>query len=159
MKQIGILLAILIFTSCTHMGRNELPSERSDAPHLRRFIQKMVIPEIDLNDASLEDAIQFLVKSGSENNHPSMSIIAMHEVKIETGITIHGKDLSFFDVLDEICDQSGMKWQIIGKILIFNPDHIEKATSKEFEMYNGSDPFRVQSVQPITSPNPSGPVR
>jgi len=142
-KKFGVLMCILVLNACCHMGNYEVASDSEASGKIRNHIRKMVIPEVDLHEVSLSEAISFLVESGGRNNEVSMSIVLLNPSEEDSRISIRKHDVSFFDVLEEICRQSDMRWKIDGKIVIVNPQREDMSLDPDRNRNNDSfnDPF------------------
>jgi len=102
----------------------------------------MRIPEVRLHGAEIGDAIGFLVESGGKHNEYGMSVILMDPVDDTVQITIQAENTSFFHVLDEICQQSGMYWKIDGKVVVITSDQVERGKGGDSPRTQHSDSFR-----------------
>src|SRR5664280_881085 len=53
---IGCVL-VAVVSACSHLGRNELQSSSPRAAEIRNAMNKTVIPEVDFDNVSAEDAL------------------------------------------------------------------------------------------------------
>jgi hypothetical protein len=138
-----MLMSILVLNACCHMGKYEVASDFGESGKTRNHIRQMGIPEVDLQEVSIVDAISFLVESGGRNNEVGMSIVYMDPTEQDSKISIRKQDVSFFDVLEEICRQSGMRWKIDGKVVIINPEMEEVSLDSDLNLNESAfnDPF------------------
>src|SRR5579863_33851 len=133
--------AVAIFSSCaTHPERNELPSSSPRAPDIQKSLDQTVISEIDLDNVSLEDALKAWHKA-SLGNHPQhfdfryaishpltfssqpvrQSVASTASAPTPTRITVRRKNITSARLLDEICEQSGNSWIIMGRVVVVRP--------------------------------------
>jgi hypothetical protein len=145
-QKLTIACVILaVFSSCaTHPERNELPSSSPRAADIQKSLDQTVIPEIDLESVSLEDALKTW-HALSRDNHPQhfdFRYAISHPVTfssqpIQQGgaqgtpppvsaptparITVRRKHITSARLLDEICQQSGMSWLIMGRVIVVRP--------------------------------------
>ncbi|MGD1017697.1 MAG: hypothetical protein ABSA12_00110 [Verrucomicrobiia bacterium] len=147
MKQTLIIacVAVAVCSSCaTHRERNELPSSSPRAPDIQKSLDQTVIPEIDIENKSLEDAVKAWHKA-SLNSHaqrfdfryaishplvftsrpaqpaasPSAPLAA--SVPSPARITVRRKNITSARLLDEICQQSDTSWLIMGRVIVVRP--------------------------------------
>ena len=147
MKQELIIacVAVAIFSSCaTHQGRNELPSSSPRAPEIQKSLDQTVIPEIDIENESLDDALKAWHEA-SRNSHPHHfdfryaishpitfssqpvrqgvppSVSPTASAPTPARITVRRKDITSARLLDEICQQSDTSWLIMGRVIVVRP--------------------------------------
>lgn len=140
-------VAAAILSSCaTHRGRNELPSSSPRAADIQKSLDQTVIPEIDLENVSLESALKTWHES-SLNNHPrhfdfryavshpmvfssqpiqqGVAPIAPPTATASTPtpaqITVRRKNITSARLLDEICQQADFSWIIMGRVIVLRP--------------------------------------
>lgn len=139
-KLIIAFVGVVALSSCaTHSERNELPSTSPRAADIQRSLEKTVIPEIDLENVSLEDALKewHRISLHSHPQHFDFRYAISHPMKfssqpVQQGvppattstparITIRRKSITSARLLDEICGQSGMSWLIMGRVIVVRP--------------------------------------
>jgi hypothetical protein len=134
-------VAVAVFSSCaTHSERNELPSSSPRAPDIQQSLDQTVISEIDLENESLEDALKAWHKA-SLGNHPQhfdfryaishpltfssqpvrQGVAPTASAPTPARITVRRKNITSARVLDEICEQSGNSWIIMGRVIVVRP--------------------------------------
>lgn len=130
---------VAIVSACTHLGRNELQSSSPRAEEIRKAMNQTVIPEIDLDNASAEDALN-VWSMNSRSYHPQhfkfqhiVSYPVSYSVQ-STGqgppsvslasapnVTVRRKRITSKRLLDEICRQSNLTWTIAGRVILIKP--------------------------------------
>lgn len=138
-------VVVAVCSSCaTHQGRNELPSSSPRAPDIQKSLDRTVIPEIDIENASLEDALKAWHKASLDSHsqhydfryaisHPmifssqpvqqggSQSVPAAASAPPPPHITVRRKSITSARLLDEICQQSNTSWLIMGRVIVVRP--------------------------------------
>lgn len=146
MKQKLIIACVVaaMFSSCaTHPERNELPSSSPRAADIQNSLDQTVIPEIDLEGASLEDALKAWHEA-SLTSHPQRfdfryaishpitfssqpvqqgggvppSVPPAASASTPARITVRRKNITSARLLDEICQQSNTSWLIMGRVIV-----------------------------------------
>lgn len=139
------LVAAAILSACaTHQGRNELASSSPRAPDIQKSLDQTVIPEIDIENESLEDALKAWHKASLDNHplhfdfryaisHPmtfssqpvrqgvAQSVPPAASAPTPARITVRRKNITSARLLDEICGQSDTSWLIMGRVIIIRP--------------------------------------
>ena len=133
-------VAVAVLTSCaTQRGRNELPSSSPRAAEVHKALKEAVIPQVDLENVSLEDAIKFWAEA-SRQYHPLHyefrrvisypMTFSMHSTKEGASptrlrrpskVTVRRKRITSGRLLDEICHQANFTWSIVGRVIIIKP--------------------------------------
>ena len=121
----------LLLASCAHYWSSELPATHPEAKRIYETLHDRVIPSIDLIDVPVSDAIFALSKSAqnSDPQHRGVSIVlVLTPSDSKTGesvfpppepkVTVRGASMRYLDVLDAICSQAGLVWQIEPKCII-----------------------------------------
>jgi hypothetical protein len=144
--------AVTVLSSCsTYQGRNELPSSSPRAPEIQTAVDQTVIPEIDLENVSLESALKTW-RAASLNNyalhfdfryaisHPitftsqpvqpgaAPSVPPAAPAPTPARITVHRKNIASARLLDEICQQAGYSWLIMGRVIVVRPSATASGT-------------------------------
>ncbi|MGO9245297.1 MAG: hypothetical protein ACLPT4_14255 [Verrucomicrobiia bacterium] len=151
-KLIIACVAVAIFSSCaTHQGRNELPSSSPRAPEIQKSLDQTVIPEIDIENKSLEDALKAWHKAslGIRPQHFDFRYAISHPMifssqPVQQGvarsvppaaaaptpgrITVRRKNVTSARLLDEICQQSNTSWLIMGRVIVVRPSATASGT-------------------------------
>jgi hypothetical protein len=144
-KLIIACVAVAIFSSCaTHQGRNELPSSSPRAAEIQKSLDQTVIPEIDIESGSLEDALKVWHKASLDTHpqhfdfryaisHPmtfssqpvqqgvAQSVPPAASAPTPVRITVRRKNVTSARLLDEICQQSNTSWLIMGRVIVVRP--------------------------------------
>jgi hypothetical protein len=134
------LVAAAILSACaTHQGRNELPSSSPRAPAIQRTLDRTVIPEIGLENVSLESALTawHAASTASHPLHFDFRYALSHPANFSSQpttqaapatspatppkITVHRKNITSARLLDEICQQSNCAWLIMGRVIVIRP--------------------------------------
>lgn len=138
-------VAVAVVSSCaTHQERNELPSSSPRAADIQKSLDQTVIPEIDIENDSLEDALKAWHEA-SLNNHPqhfdfryaithpmtfssrpvpqgvSQGVPPSASAPSPARITVRRKHITSARLLDEICQQSDTSWLIMGRVIVVRP--------------------------------------
>jgi hypothetical protein len=138
-------VAVAVLSSCaTHPERNELPSSSPRAPDIQKSLDQTVISEIDLENASLENALKAWHKASLDNHpqhfdfryaisHPMtyspqpiqqgvpQSVPPAASTPTPARITVRRKNITSARLLDEICQQSDTSWLIMGRVIVVRP--------------------------------------
>jgi hypothetical protein len=137
-------LVVTLFSSCSHLGRNELPSSSPRAPEIRKAMNQTVIPEVDLENVKLEEALQVWSQT-SRSYHPqhfefrymisypmtySMqptkvgrlpSVVSTAALQNPARVIVRRKNITSARLLGEICRQSNFAWTILGRVIVVKP--------------------------------------
>jgi hypothetical protein len=138
-------VTVVVLSSCsTYDGRNELPSSSPRAADIQKSLDQTVIPEIDIENESLEDALRAW-HAASLNNHPqhfdfryaithpmtfssqpvpqgvSRGVPPAASAPSPARITVRRKHITSARLLDEICQQSDTSWLIMGSVIVVRP--------------------------------------
>ncbi len=137
-------LAVTLFSSCSHLGRNELPSSSPRAPEIRKAMNRTVIPEVDLENVKPEEALQFWSQA-SRSYHPqhfefrhiisypmtySMQptkpgelprMVSAAAPQNTVRVIVRRKNITSKRLLDEICHQANLSWTIMGRVIVVKP--------------------------------------
>jgi|SRR5579871_4973199 len=143
-------IGLIGFTSCATRGRNELPSSSPRAEQIHEALNQTVIPFVDLENVSIEDALKFwseksrelhplhfqfkyviqypmVYTSGSSiNGGPT---VTANPVRMKTSVTVHRKNITSERLLDEICGQANFQWRIMGRVIVVKPSGTAAAGS------------------------------
>jgi len=144
--------AVTVLSSCsTYQGRNELPSSSPRAPEIQTALDQTVIPEIDVENVFLESALKTW-RAASLNNHPlhfDFRYAIQHPITFTSQpvrqggapsvppatsaptpalITVHRKNITSARLLDEICQQAGYSWLIMGRVIVVRPSAAPSGT-------------------------------
>lgn len=107
----------------------ELPSTHSDAQRVYERLQKIVIPRVDFQSASVVDAINVVAELPSPDGGRGVGTVVSLNGN-EPPITLHGKAMRFLDVIDSICKQAGLFWWIDPtRLVIANKEAYERSKS------------------------------
>src|SRR5271169_5998711 len=122
-------LMIAVFSSCSHLGRTEQPSSSARAPEIRKAMNETVIPEVDLENVTADDALKFW-EGTSRTYHPQhfkfvhvMSYPITYTVQTtapgetrrvptaapaptQVKVTVRRKNITSEQLLDAICRQA-----------------------------------------------------
>ncbi|MFK7911557.1 MAG: hypothetical protein AB8F34_13300 [Akkermansiaceae bacterium] len=100
---------------------------------LKKLLQSITIPRIDIQDEPLDQAIAFLNLSireleprrlGSLNflvRKPTVTDDAAPTAADTRTVTLQAENISIADVIDRICTQTGHDWSIEDGTLVLNP--------------------------------------
>lgn len=137
-------LAVVFFSSCAHLGRNELPSSSPRASEIRKAMNQTVIPEVDLENVKPEEALQSWAQT-SRDHHPrhfdfrhvisypmsysmqptkpggSPRVVSGAASQSLARVTVRRKNITSERLLDEICRQSNSAWTILGRVIVVKP--------------------------------------
>jgi hypothetical protein len=137
-------LVVTLFSSCAHLGRNELPSSSPRAPEIRKAMHQSVIPEVDLENVKPEEALQVWSQT-SRSYHPqhfefryivsypmtySMQpttqgglpkVVSTAAPQNTARVIVRRKNITSKRLLDEICHQSKLSWTIMGRVIVVKP--------------------------------------
>jgi len=94
----------------------------------RTHMDKTVYPNVDFRNTPTEDALSWLVQHSSEYspNPPwGQSISSLFDNDRRTTITLSATNMSFAEILNAICEQSGRAWGFRGSILMTFPDKMK----------------------------------
>jgi hypothetical protein len=153
-KLIIACVAVAVCSSCaTHQGRNELPSSSPRAPDIQKSLDRTVIPEIDIENESLEDALKAWHKASLDNHplhfdfryaisHPmvfssqpirqggAQNVPPAVTAPTPARITVRRKNITSARLLDEICQQSDTSWLIMGRVIVVRPRATASGTQR-----------------------------
>lgn len=130
-------VAVTVLSSCaTPLGRNELPSSSPRSAEIHKALNQSVIPEVDLENVSLEDAIRVWAETSREY-HPlhfefrhvisypmTFTMQPTKQVPTRTApprVTARRKNITSRRLLDEICHQANFVWTIMGRMIVIKP--------------------------------------
>ena len=143
-KVIVSCLVVALVSSCSHLGRNELPSSSPRAPEIRKALNRTVIPKVDLENVKPEEALQ-VWSQASRSYHPqhfefrymisypmtySMQPAKPGELprmvpaaapQNTAQVIVRRKDITSKRLLDEICHQAKLSWTIMGRVIVVKP--------------------------------------
>ena len=143
-KVIVSCLVVALFSSCSNLGRNELPSSSPRAPEIRKAMNQTVIPEVDLENVKLEEALQ-IWSQASRSYHPqhfefrymisypmtySMqptkagglpNVVSAAAPQNTARVIVRRKNITSARLLGEICRQSNFTWAILGRVIVVKP--------------------------------------
>jgi len=137
-------LTIVVFSSCSHLGRTEQPSSSPRAEEIRKAMNQTVIPVVDLENVKAEDALKFWDDT-SRTYHPqhfkfthvisypityTVQTTAPGETRrVRTAapaptlhkVTVRRRNITSKQLLDEICHEAGLAWTIMGRAIVIKP--------------------------------------
>ncbi len=129
-------VVVALFSSCTHLGRNELPSSSPRAAQIHQALDQTVIPEVDLENVTPQKALAFW-SAQSRAFHPQhfkFEHVVSYPVTFSPGtaktaasrqkilrVTVRRKNITSKRLLDEICHQSNLVWTIAGRVILIKP--------------------------------------
>jgi hypothetical protein len=138
--------AIAVFSSCStasHLGRNELASQSPRAPEIRKALNQTVIPEVNLENVTVEDAMKAWAQASRTHHRlrfrfdfvisppmlPTQSITQGTPSAVTptaspqrvSHVTVRRKNITSERLLDEICQQSNYVWTIMGRVIVIKP--------------------------------------
>jgi hypothetical protein len=143
-KVIVSCLVVALFSSCSNLGRNELPSSSPRAPEIRKAMNQTVIPEVDLENVKPEEALQVWSQT-SRSYHPqhfefryiisypmtySMQptkpgglprVVSAAAPQNTAQVIVRRKNITSKRLLDEVCRQSKLSWTIMGRVIVVKP--------------------------------------
>jgi hypothetical protein len=143
---IGCLSIALLSSCANNTTRTELPTSSPRATEIHKALRETVIPQVDLEYVSVEDAIKFWA-AASRDNHPvhfefrhtltypmNFSIQPTKQSASSTivrppKVTVRRKNITSEHLLDEICQQSNFVWTILGRVIIIKPNPAGPVTS------------------------------
>lgn len=135
---------VAIVSACSHLGRNELQSSSPRAEEIRTAMNQTVIPEIDLDNVSAEDALN-VWSLDSRTYHPQhfkfqhivsypvsysvqptgqgsrRTVAASASLANAPKVTVRRKHITSKRLLDEICRQANLTWTIAGRVILIRP--------------------------------------
>lgn len=134
-------LAVTMFSSCAHTGRNELPSSSPRATEIRNALNQTVIPLVDLENVKVQDALKFWSNQSKANHRQHFDFrhvisyptiystqptkqggrAATASVAAPAMVTVRRKNITSEQLLDEICQQSNYVWTILGRMIVIKP--------------------------------------
>jgi hypothetical protein len=132
-KKIKVFLPILglFVASCAHRWSSELPATHPEAKRIYRGLHDVVLPHVDLVDVSVFEAIFILTESArsSDPHNRGISIVVASPPSDgnsteslspapQPKVTVRGVSMRYLDVLDAICRQAGLVWQIDPKCIV-----------------------------------------
>jgi hypothetical protein len=138
-------VGLAVVTSCaTQRGRNELPSSSPRAAEIHKNLNRTMIPTVDLENVSLEEALKVWAELSREN-HPlhfdfkhviSYPMTYSKQTTAQGGthtaatavpprsppkVTVRRKNITSGHLLDEICHQANFVWTIMGRVIVIKP--------------------------------------
>lgn len=150
---IACVAAAVVSTCAAHQGRNELPSSSPRAADIQKALDQTVIPKVDLENVSLESALKtwheasrdshpqhfdfryaishpmnFSSKPIQQGVAPSNPPTAAASTPTPAQITVRRKDITSGRLLDEICQQAGFSWIIMGRVIVVRPQTATSGT-------------------------------
>jgi len=113
------------------------PSNMNDAPPvvsipdeqslMRSRLSKTILPVLDLENVTIEEAVEFLrlrtleLASFKNTLSNSLSFLVSEQEFQENLITAFAEDISLTDALDLICEKAGCHWEIIDAQVVITP--------------------------------------
>jgi hypothetical protein len=133
-------VGLAVVTSCaTQRGRSELPSSSPRAAEIHKNLKSTVIPAVDLENVSLEEAVRVWAELSREN-HPlhfdfqhviSYPMTYTKQTTAQGGtavppptalkVTVRRKNITSGHLLDQICHQANFNWIIMGREIVIKP--------------------------------------
>ena len=135
-----------MFSSCStasHLGRNEVASQSPRAPEIRKALNQTVIPELDLENVTVEDAMKAWAEASRAHHRLhfgfkfviSPAMLPMQSITQGTPaavaptalpqtvahVTVRRRNITSVRLLDEICQQSNSVWTIMGRVIVIRP--------------------------------------
>ena len=139
-------VAIAVCSSCStasHLGRNELASQSPRAPEIRKALNQTVIPQVDLENVTVEDAMRAWADASrtqhrlhfrfdfviSPTTAPLQSmtqgvpfaVASTTSPQRVSHVTVRRKNITSERLLDEICQQTNYVWIIMGRVIVIKP--------------------------------------
>ena len=129
-------VVVAVCTSCAHLGRNELPSSSPRANEIHKALDETVIPEVDLENVTPEEALRVWAELSREYHrlHFKFQHILSYPVTYTQGttqsttvaptlpkVTVRRKNVTSGTLLDEICHESNLMWTIAGRVILIKP--------------------------------------
>jgi hypothetical protein len=133
-------MAVAILSSCaTQSGRNELPSSSPRAAEIHKALNRTVIPQVDLENVSLEDAIKVWAETSRQYHRlhfefrhtisypmtfsmrPTKQGASTVSPRAPPKVTVRRKNITSGHLLDEICHQANFTWTIMGRVIVIRP--------------------------------------
>jgi hypothetical protein len=145
---IGCAATAILSACATHQGRNELSSSSPRAPEIQKSLDQTVIPEIDIESVSLENAVKAWHDASSANHrvhfdfryaisHPMVFNSTPTATAPPAGspakpvrISVRRKNITSGRLLDEICQQAKYKWIIMGRVIVLRPGDAAQTTTQ-----------------------------
>jgi len=134
---IGCLSICLLSSCANNTARNEIASSSPRATAIHKALRETVIPQVDIEYASVEDAIKVWASS-SRDNHPlhfnfahtltypmNFSIQPRKQTTSTVAVpkvTVRRRNITSEQLLDEICRESNFIWTIMGKVIVIKPN-------------------------------------
>jgi len=141
---IGCLI-VAVGASCTHLGRNELPSSSPRANEIHKALNETVIPEVDLEKVSADQALR-IWSDLSRQHHPlhfKFQYIWSSPVMSAQGtpqaaatpqdlpkVTVRRRNVTSKRLLDEICGEANLQWTIAGRVILVKPGPPRSTTTE-----------------------------
>ena len=132
---IGCLL-VTILSACSNLGRNEQVSSSPRANEIRTALTRSVIPEIDLENVTAEEALRVWSQK-SQTYHPlhfKFQAVVSYPMTFTKGksatqvmqpatakVTVRRRNITSKRLLDEICHQANLVWRITGRVIVVQP--------------------------------------
>jgi len=144
-KWIVSCFAIGLLSSCAHYtARNEVLSSSPRAAEIHKALRGTVIPQVDLEYVSVQDAIKLWATSSRDNNplhyefrhtltYPmSFSVQPRKQstpAAVIPKVTVRRKNITSEQLLDEICREANFVWTIMGRVIIIKPNPMPVSSS------------------------------
>ncbi|HUJ10212.1 MAG TPA: hypothetical protein VL171_09315 [Verrucomicrobiae bacterium] len=132
---IGFTVAVLL-ASCSDLGQNEQRSVSPRAKEIRAALNHTVIPEIDLENVTPEEALRVWAEKSREYHplhfkfqHVLSYPMTFSQGTLTTGatsgrspkVTVRRKNITSKRLLDEICQEANLVWTITGRVIVIRP--------------------------------------
>jgi hypothetical protein len=135
-KLIMACAALAMISSCSQLGRNEVPSTSPRSAEIHQALDETVIPEVDLENVTAKQALETWSQDSRIHNpkHFKFQHVVSYPMAFTQGaakpsvasqkpakVTIRRKNITSKRLLDEICHQSNLTWTVAGRVILIKP--------------------------------------
>jgi hypothetical protein len=133
------IIGCVLVTACSsssHLGRNEVRSASPLADRIHQALDQTVIPEVDLENVSAANALKVWTEKScaAHPQHFKFPHVLSYPAAFTQGttqsagapprihrVTVRRRAITSKRLLDEICEQAGLTWTIMGKVIVVRP--------------------------------------
>ena len=125
-KLLWIYPLIVLICGCATLppSREVGLSPNPRAEEIRLILRdRMIIPVVDLQNATVSDAVDFMFMSARKHDpkRQGVSFVLKLGDHADRQVTIRSKDISVWTLLNDICSQADLVWRITNTVILIEP--------------------------------------